>query len=488
MPSPQPLSVKRAEVEFHKFASLGEPERVLRVYAEENERRRGLIRKYLEFIGSMSPFLEIGANAGHSSYMLANEFCADGFALDLSADALRYGAMLQDAWGLARAPVRLAGDTFNLPFRDSSIRLVAAFQTLYQFLDLEAVFSEVQRVLAPGGVFLFAEEPLRRILSLGLYRCPFYEAMRPWERRLYDWGLLGFLVKDVIGAAQEREFGISQNYTVDLRQWRALIERHFSAHRYEIFVPERGWAERGVKRLAVRLDRYRSTWIAGRLLGGTFAAICRKADSLTETHHFSLDHFEELLRCPDCHGPLGRSEDDVLFCNCGYEASNEGGVYNLLRSSDRTELYPRNREDVIDFSSPGHEKRLMEGWHKVEGAFGNKYRWLERRATARLVRCSGGPQRLRIRGHAPQTCFEQGQPVRIEVRANGIKLKRWTLDRAGLFVLEAQLPDASEYQIEIHASPAWQSPPDDRILTVNLSLIRLVATETSANQALLGCV
>ncbi len=93
----QSLSVKRAEVEFHKFASLGEPERVMRIYAEENERRRGLIVKHLDFIGPMSPFLEIGANAGHSSYMLANEFGADGFALDLSADALRYGRALQDA-------------------------------------------------------------------------------------------------------------------------------------------------------------------------------------------------------------------------------------------------------------------------------------------------------------------------------------------------------------------------------------------------------
>ena len=36
----QPFSVKRAQVEFHNFASLGEPERNLSIYAEENERRR----------------------------------------------------------------------------------------------------------------------------------------------------------------------------------------------------------------------------------------------------------------------------------------------------------------------------------------------------------------------------------------------------------------------------------------------------------------
>ena len=97
----QSLSVKRAQVEFHKFASLGDFERVVQTYAEENLRRRGILLKHRDFIGPLSPFLEIGANAGHTSYMLANEFGADGFALDLSADALRYGAVLKDVWGLA---------------------------------------------------------------------------------------------------------------------------------------------------------------------------------------------------------------------------------------------------------------------------------------------------------------------------------------------------------------------------------------------------
>ena len=117
----QSLSVKRAQVEFHKFASLGDFERVVQSYAEENLRRRGILLKHRDFIGPLSPFLEIGANAGHTSYMLANDFDADGFALDLSADALRYGAVLKDVWELSRTPVRLAGDALHLPFRDVNI-------------------------------------------------------------------------------------------------------------------------------------------------------------------------------------------------------------------------------------------------------------------------------------------------------------------------------------------------------------------------------
>src|SRR5215471_7426627 len=223
----QSFSVKRAQVEFHNFASLGEPERNLTIYAQENVRRGTVIRNHLEFIGEMTPFLEIGAN----------EFGASGFALDLSADSLRHGRALMDAWQLERAPVRLAGDAANLPFADGSLRLVCAFQMLSQFMDIESVFREAARVLAPGGVFLFAEEPLRRKLSLRLYRCPYYDTMKPWERKLYDWGLLGYLVQDVIGAHQEESFGIRQNHRMYLNHWNELVKRHFAACEFDLFVP-----------------------------------------------------------------------------------------------------------------------------------------------------------------------------------------------------------------------------------------------------------
>ena len=292
MSKAQTFSVKRAQVEFHNFASLGQPERNLRIYAEENQRRREVIlRNHREFIGAMTPFLEVGANAGHSSYMLANEFGASGFALDLSADSLKHGRVLMDAWGLHRAPVRLAGDAVKLPFADESLRFVCAFQMLSQFMDIDSVLREVTRVLQPGGVFLFAEEPLLRKLSLRLYRCAYYETMRPWERRLYDWGLLGYLVRDVIGARQEESFGIRQNHTMDLKQWHAMIRKHFADSQFDAFVPERGWGERAMKRLAIALDPHGSEWHAARLLGGTLAAVCRKAGGPRQLRRVSFDAF-----------------------------------------------------------------------------------------------------------------------------------------------------------------------------------------------------
>ncbi len=462
----QSLSVKRAEVEFHNFASLGEPERAIAHYAEENVRRGAVIRNHLSFIGEMTPFLEIGSNVGHTSYMLANEFCASGFALDISADSLRYGIALQDRWHLSRAPIRVAGDAVNLPFADASLRFVAAFQMLSQFMNIESVFLEVKRVLAPGGVFLFAEEPLKRMLTLRLYRCPYYDTMKPWERKLSDWGLLGYLVRDVIGAHQEESFGIRQNHSMGLKDWHALIHKHFAQAEYEIFVPERGWGERIVKGAAA------SEWRAARLLGGTLAAVCRKPGAPAYVP-FDESQFQKYLRCPDCHAALARDAADTLRCTrCNYSAANQGGVYNLLPSADRAELYPGDREDLIDFCLPSHAARLLEGWYDLEGVFGNKYRWIGQHAAARLVRVKPGPQRLRIRGHA-----SEGHPIELSASANGQQVGQWKLDRPGLFIVEADVPESDDYRIDIHAGPAWSVPTDDRIFTVNLSMIRLAPRE-----------
>lgn len=470
----QTLSVKRAEVEFHSFASFGEPERAIATYAEENVRRGAVIRNHLGFIQEMSPFLEIGAAAGHTSYMLANEFGAEGFALDLSADALRHGVVLMDRWGLERSPVRIAGDALHLPFPDNSLRLVMAFQMLSQFQDIEAVFVEAKRVLQPGGVFLFAEEPVRRLLSLRLYRAPYWEQMNGWERKLHEWGLLGFLTKDVIGAAQEESFGIRQNHRMTLWDWDHLIRKHFVDHEYELFVPKRGWGERWAYRLGELIDRHGSHWVPARLLGGTMAAVCRKegvADDRGELPPLA-NRFQMLLKCPDCGGSMSRDGEETLQCgSCGYTARNEGGVYNLLRSGDKHELYPGLRGDVIDFCQGSCEDHLISGFYGIEGVFGNKYRWINDRAVFRLDRLRPGPLTLRIRGHAPGK-FKGG---RLALKANGEPLGTFTIERQGLFVVEAPLrSEAPSYEIEILAGPCYQAPPDERWFTVNLSHMRLV--------------
>lgn len=467
----QSLSVKRAEVEFHQFASLGEPERAMAAYRAENERRGAIIRQHLDFIGPMTPFLEIGSNVGHSSYMLVNEFGAAGFALDISADSLRYGKELMSAWGLNRAPVRIAGDALKLPFADGSLRLVMAFQMLSQFMDIEAVFLEVKRVLEPGGVFLFAEEPIRRTLSLRLYRAPYEREMKPWERKLHEWGLLGYLVQDVIGAHQEESFGIRQNHTMTLRNWHGLIRKHFPESRHQLFVAERGWGERVVRKVGRRVDRLGSDWLPARLLGGTLAAICKKEGSAPANPASDLN---QLLRCPDCGAPFAQ-EPRALHClACGYHARDEDGVFNLLPTSTKNELYPGDRADIIDFSQNPHEDRLVSGFFDLEGIYGNKYRWIGAAAVAQLERVSPGAHALRVRGFASDAWLRRPEPKRIRILVNGAESGAWEITRSGLFVLETPVPDAARYTVEVQASPTYQVQGDERRLSVNLSMLRLI--------------
>ena len=61
--------------------------------------------------------------------------------------------------------------------------------------------------------------------------------------------------------------------------------------------------------------------------------------------------------------------------------------------------------------------------------------------------------------------------------ANGVRVAQQQLERVGLFIIEADLPAAETYNIEIAAAPEWTVPDDDRIFTVNISMIRLIDRE-----------
>jgi len=204
--------------------------------------------------------------------------------------------------------------------------------------------------------------------------------------------------------------------------------------------------------------------------------VCRKAGTMADLA--ALENFETLLRCPDCHKALMRDLSGGLRCVCcGFCAPDEGGVYNLLPSEERAELYPGDRQDVIDFCLPNHERKLLEGWYELEGVFGAKYRWMGARASAKLTPVRPGPQRLRIRGHIHENSLSPGKPVKMSVSANGAEVGRSVFERAGTFIFEADLPAAGAYAIEIAASPTWKAPPDGRLLSVSVGMLRLASAE-----------
>jgi hypothetical protein len=300
--------------------------------------------------------------------------------------------------------------------------------------------------------------------------------MRPREKRLYDAGLLGFLGQDVIGSRQEEIQGIEQNHGLSIGGWRDLVRQYFDDVAWFIHAPERGWAERWVKKAALWAARGRPEF-AAELLGGTVTGLCRKRGPAVPTN-FDAQRFEQALRCPDCHGSLVRTASDDLACRaCAYRAVLEDGVYNLLPSAERQELYPGDRDDTIDFGRPGHERLLGAGWYEVEGAFGNRYRWMGARAEARLVPSGPHRRKLRLRGFASEQSFRASPALSVRFSANGNPAGELRLATPGLFVFETDLPQAAAYDIAIEAAPTFRLSNDGRTYGVIISLIRLWESE-----------
>lgn len=52
----------------------------------------------------------------------------------------------------------LVGDVKHLPFKDESMTIVTAFETIYFWNEIEACFEEIYRVLNKGGHFLICNE------------------------------------------------------------------------------------------------------------------------------------------------------------------------------------------------------------------------------------------------------------------------------------------------------------------------------------------
>ena len=104
--------------------------------------------------------LEIGAGTGYFTLnmlgagLVDQATCTDispGMLATLQANARRLGLNVD---------VRVA-DAERLPFPDASFDLVLGHAVLHHIPDLTQAFSEFHRVLAPGGIVLFAGEPSR---------------------------------------------------------------------------------------------------------------------------------------------------------------------------------------------------------------------------------------------------------------------------------------------------------------------------------------
>lgn len=104
-------------------------------------------------------FLDIGCGGGANlSRMIKRSQHAIVTGVDYSAVSVEMSRKVNaEAIAKGRCNV-LEANVSSLPFKDENFNVITAFETVYFWPDIVKCFTEVNRVLVPGGVFLIVNE------------------------------------------------------------------------------------------------------------------------------------------------------------------------------------------------------------------------------------------------------------------------------------------------------------------------------------------
>lgn len=285
---------------------------------------------------TMTPYVEIGAERGQRSLVMESDLNMRGAAFDLSFDMLQSCEYYRSVFRKDRIPLRICGDLYSAPFKTDSIPFVFCYQTLHHFPDPNPLVEEVHRFLAPGGYFLFDEEPYKRGIHLNLYRTSKVFSEQHLHRNLCK-KILDHLFAEYI--CNEVEHGVTENDDISIKTWRKI---------FNIF------AEKNIELSSsgsISSDLYQNGFSLGSILnyiwGGSISGICRKAGN----GGFKVGKINESLTCPVClrdgYEPDLNSKFRCEKCKTSYPTVD--GVVFLLMPDKIIDLYP----EIKTTQSPG---------------------------------------------------------------------------------------------------------------------------------------
>ncbi len=132
-------------------------ERAAQTYDDAAALQREIGRRLIERLDLIrlrpARILDLGAGTGEFSRALLRRYRkADVIALDLALNMLRH---TRRRGGWFRRPGCVCGDAERLPFAADSFDFIFSNLMLQWCLDLEPVFTELHRVLSPGGLLMF---------------------------------------------------------------------------------------------------------------------------------------------------------------------------------------------------------------------------------------------------------------------------------------------------------------------------------------------
>jgi malonyl-CoA O-methyltransferase len=132
-------------------------ERAAQTYDDAAALQREIGRRLIERLDLIrlrpARILDLGAGTGEFSRALLRRYRkADVIALDLALNMLRH---TRRRGGWFRRPGCVCGDAERLPFAADSFDFIFSNLMLQWCLDLDPVFTELHRILSPGGLLIF---------------------------------------------------------------------------------------------------------------------------------------------------------------------------------------------------------------------------------------------------------------------------------------------------------------------------------------------
>jgi SAM-dependent methyltransferase len=284
---------------------------------------------------AFSPFLELGAERGQRSLVLANDFGAIGVAADVSYHQLRTMEYFSRLFQKEKLPVRICCDANHLPFKNNSFPFVFCYGFLHHFPALKPIVTEIYRVLS-NGYFYFDEEPFKRVLKVALYKQKDKVYSDSALRKNGYIKLLESFISEPV--CDETEHGIVENNDISLAEWIDALSM-FEEHDLDLV---------SINNVSSKLhDRIRLRNIPNFLLGGAITGLCRKKTLLDQNTRPDLD---SLLGCPGCTIPSDRDvfdrpsliklSDGFRCSKCGFHYPRRDGVIFLLPREELQLFYP----------------------------------------------------------------------------------------------------------------------------------------------------
>ncbi len=189
--------------------------------------------------GRRNSFLEVAAYAHITGYRIAKDYNAEVTLADISVETLALGAKVAAQNGHDVSKVsRVACDFHDLPFEGAQFDVVYIASALHHTWNWQAVVREMIRVLTPGGLLIFENEPLGRALAMYRFRTNRAENMRPFEKALERHGIIRTIADPFPGSRPELLFGMIENQTIPLADFKSELFKECEVKKFAIQTAE----------------------------------------------------------------------------------------------------------------------------------------------------------------------------------------------------------------------------------------------------------